>query len=638
MEKIEEMLQAAKDGSAEAFGWLYKATYDRNYYIVLKMVKQEQDAMDILQDTYVKVFQNLSSFRYTGSKSFGSWTAKIASNTALDFLRRRQPLLFSDWQADGTEDGMELEFIDASVENQPALALDQKETSRILQELLQCLSEEQRICVIFRYIRQMKISEIAQECRCSENTVKSRLNYAKKRLFGEREALERKGICLYNMAPFTLLVYLLQEDIQAVAAPLEAIGALDVILNKAFGGQELFSVLQHGAGKVPAGVKTAAGHGVGKIAAVVTASLVTAGTGGFLMHSLAEKETLQPYSVVAEDADSEKEAAQTQEASQKAPESKVQQEPGQEKEPQKKSEGEMYYEYVNQVLVPKYGLADLRQEGTMTMDFNNPDSRMSKENDWFEPKGIVSAYIDDLDMDGQKELFVIYWEKNASEWEHGASYGLTGAVYGIEGERVAFKDQMRLSDSRHDWERRRESTGNFCVVMMESRGSKYLVVYKNHLVGGVFSDGSVDQAMWMAEYKDGNITTLQEARVSEITNNSGDVPYIGISYEGGEEKEELLFAGWAQPDQGPYPTLAEAFRAFFRRKGLDVSEIVEHLEDMGDQAMGELTHTENAATICTLNSFVTDVSNDAAKSTACLLFEGTDWTNLAEHVTEDFGQ
>ena len=65
---------------------------------------------------------------------------------------------------------------------------------------------------------------------------------------------------------------------------------------------------------------------------------------------------------------------------------------------------------------------------------------------------------------------------------------------------------------------------------------------------------------------------------------------------------------------------------------------MEHLEDMGDQAMGELTHTENAATICTLNSFVTDVSNDAAKSTACLLFEGTDWTNLAEHVTEDFGQ
>ena len=126
MEKVEEMLQAAKEGNTEAFDWLYRETYNKNYYIVLKIVKQEQDALDILQDTYVKVFQNLSSFRYTGSKSFGSWTGKIASNTALDFLRKNQPLLFSDLQADGAEDGLELEFMDESIENQPDLALDQK--------------------------------------------------------------------------------------------------------------------------------------------------------------------------------------------------------------------------------------------------------------------------------------------------------------------------------------------------------------------------------------------------------------------------------------------------------------------------------------------------------------------------------
>lgn len=354
------------------------------------------------------------------------------------------------------------------------------------------------------------------------------------------------------------------------------------------------------------------------------------------MYSLAEKEPPQPYSAEAEDTGGKEEESEMQEDSGRASEHKAAEEP--EKELQKKSEEEVYDEYVNQVLIPEYGLADLRQGGEMTMDFNNPDSRMSKDNDWFEPKGIVSAYIDDLDLDGQKELFVIYWEKDASEWEYGTFYELTGAVYGMEGEGVVWKDKMRLSSSRYDWERHRESTGNFCVAMMKSEGKKYLVVYKNHLVRGVFSDGLVDQAMWAAEYKDGKITIMQEARVSEITNNSGDVPYIGISYEGGEEKEELLYAGWAQPQEGPYQTLAEAFCGFFSRKGLDVSEIVEHLEDFGDETMGELTHTENAVSVCTLNSFVEDVSDDAGKSTARLVFEGTDWTNLREHMKEDFGQ
>lgn len=64
--------------------------------------------------------------------------------------------------------------------------------------MLECLSEEQRVCVILRYVKQMKISEIALECGCSENTIKSRLNYAKKRLLGEREALEKRGY-IYTM-------------------------------------------------------------------------------------------------------------------------------------------------------------------------------------------------------------------------------------------------------------------------------------------------------------------------------------------------------------------------------------------------------------------------------------------------------
>ncbi len=193
MEKIQEMLLAAKEGSAEAFDRLYKETYDRNYHLVMKMVKQEQDAMDILQDAYVKVFQKLSSFHYTGSGSFASWTGKISYNTALDFLRKKNHILFLDLKEESGTGNTELRLADETASNEPELEMDRRETLRIAGEMLECLSEEQRTCIILRYIRQMKISEIALQCGCSENTIKSRLSYAKKRLFDQ---LEIAGISL----------------------------------------------------------------------------------------------------------------------------------------------------------------------------------------------------------------------------------------------------------------------------------------------------------------------------------------------------------------------------------------------------------------------------------------------------------
>ena len=120
MEKIQEMVLAAKKGDMDAFSWLYKETYERNYYIVIKMVRHEQDAMDILQDTYVKVFQKLSSFNYSGNQSFASWTSKIASNTALDFLRKKKIVLFSELSTE--EDIQELEFEDETASNKSSNA------------------------------------------------------------------------------------------------------------------------------------------------------------------------------------------------------------------------------------------------------------------------------------------------------------------------------------------------------------------------------------------------------------------------------------------------------------------------------------------------------------------------------------
>ena len=81
---IEQMIKKAKAGDRKAFEELYKATYDRNYYIVFKMLNHEQDTLDVLQEAYIKIFMKIDQFTYMGPDSFSSWSGKIAANAAMD--------------------------------------------------------------------------------------------------------------------------------------------------------------------------------------------------------------------------------------------------------------------------------------------------------------------------------------------------------------------------------------------------------------------------------------------------------------------------------------------------------------------------------------------------------------------------
>lgn len=222
-----QTIEQAKAGNQEAFSALYQATYGRNYYVVLKMVNREADAEDILQDAYVKIYNKLNQFTYTGENSFASWTTKIVSNTALDFLRRKSPVLFSEMGEE--EENTVFDIEDNSISVRPDLSLDQKETSRIVQELLDELSDEQRICVIMYYVEQLSIAEIAEQCACPEATIKSRLRYARIKLQGQGERLEREGINLKRITPLALLLFLLQQEMAQAAervAPLLKLGVL----------------------------------------------------------------------------------------------------------------------------------------------------------------------------------------------------------------------------------------------------------------------------------------------------------------------------------------------------------------------------------------------------------------------------
>lgn len=208
-----------KAGDKKAFEQLYKSTYDRNYYIVFKMLNHEQDTLDVLQETYIKIFTKLDQFTYRGPDSFSSWSGKIAANMAVDFLRKKKPILFTEMEQNGEYGIPEFDIEDLSLRYRPEIAYDKKETADIVEKLLNSLSEEQRICTVLYYLQDMSIKEIAKICNCSENTIKSRLYYGRRKIYEQGDEMQKRGILLMEIAPFTWLLYILEQEAVAAKAP-----------------------------------------------------------------------------------------------------------------------------------------------------------------------------------------------------------------------------------------------------------------------------------------------------------------------------------------------------------------------------------------------------------------------------------
>ena len=85
---VAELVAAAQEGDREAFDELVRITYAESYTLALRLMGNEEDARDVVQETYVKAFTALASFR--GEASFSTWLTRIALNEAVSRLRRRK--------------------------------------------------------------------------------------------------------------------------------------------------------------------------------------------------------------------------------------------------------------------------------------------------------------------------------------------------------------------------------------------------------------------------------------------------------------------------------------------------------------------------------------------------------------------
>lgn len=207
----EQAVELAKRREEAGYQFLYESTYRDKYYIALKYMKNEDDALDVLQDAYMKAFDKLDTL-YEVEK-FPAWLGMIVANTAKNALAKKKPVLFSEMGTENEDgDAFEYQIEDENIGNQPELSYTKEETRELVQQLIDSLSEEQRLCILMFHIEEMSIREIAEILDCSENTVKSRLNYGRKNLKTKAEELEKQGYKLYGIAPLPLLLYLLRME------------------------------------------------------------------------------------------------------------------------------------------------------------------------------------------------------------------------------------------------------------------------------------------------------------------------------------------------------------------------------------------------------------------------------------------
>ena len=308
-QKVEEadekktLVERVRNNDTEAWEELYKKTYPKAYTVALQTLKNKEDVLDVLQDAYVSVFKKIDTLR--DESKLEAWVNRIVANRCIDHIRKYRGNNAATPFVEMTPDDSDVEFEDV-LENEnkefmPEESADYSATQKIMQGILNQLSEEQRLCVLMYYYEELSISEIADALDCSTGTVKSRLNYARKYIKNEVENLEKKGTKLYSIVPLPFLVWMLRSQENTVQVQAAEKEVWQAIQDK--DGVETVKQAAKNSGK--AAVKTGAkGIATKIIAGVVAVALV--GTGIGLGYMKQHKTTIRDEGVIENPVSDEK--------------------------------------------------------------------------------------------------------------------------------------------------------------------------------------------------------------------------------------------------------------------------------------------------------------------------------------------
>jgi len=176
------LVQNALNGNSKAYEKLMNR-YKRNvYYIAFKFLNNEIDAEDVTQECFMKAFASLD--KYEAKFAFSTWLYKIASNTCVDYIRKKKfetLSLQSNINNHNNDEETPIQINDTKFHT-PDLGLEKKERVEIINKLVNKLPEKYRLLIELRYFQELSYEEISENTNLAIGTVKAQLHRAKELL------------------------------------------------------------------------------------------------------------------------------------------------------------------------------------------------------------------------------------------------------------------------------------------------------------------------------------------------------------------------------------------------------------------------------------------------------------------------
>ena len=211
MKTIKELVLSAKNGNKKAFDKLYKLTSNDVWFTCVSLLKDEENAKDIMQETYITAFLKLNTLK--DEEKFCGWLTAIATNKSKNKLKGKVEYQIDDEVLIAKTETDELML--------PEEYINKAEKRKVLLQIIEdTLSFNQYQVVLMFYFNELSISEIAQGLEISEGTVKSRLNSSRAKMKTAIEDYEKKsGDKLHGVVVVPFFTTIFKEEAKSLAVP-----------------------------------------------------------------------------------------------------------------------------------------------------------------------------------------------------------------------------------------------------------------------------------------------------------------------------------------------------------------------------------------------------------------------------------